>query len=103
MSDSVHEALDAWTEYFIVIRLAVELEKGLGLSDFDDHDLEGVHSLLDLSALVEKKIEGPGILDRHAVASDAINAAVLTLFPAVNLPSFEARLIDVFRPYLPTP
>jgi hypothetical protein len=94
--------MDACTESFIVFQLAVELEKALGISDFDEDDLQGVRSLSDLAAQVEKKMEAAGIPDSHALASKAINAAVVTLFPAVNLPSFESRLIDVFRPWLPT-
>jgi len=74
----------------------------LGGSNFDDHDLEDVRSLADLATVVEKQIEEPGTLDRHIAAVSAVNAAVATIFPAVERPSFDARLIDVFRPYLST-
>jgi hypothetical protein len=96
----MHQLLDEVSNFAILCRFLLELEKVLGGTFYEDKDLEGVHSLADLTALVEKKIEAPSSPDRHATAVDAVRAAAVTIFPSAGRPSFDARLIDVFRPHL---
>jgi len=96
----MHQLIDEWNGFAILCRFLFELEKVLGGPFYEDKDLAGVLSLADLTSLVEKKMETPSPLDRHAAAVDAIQAAAVTIFPSVERPPFDAPLIDVFRPHL---
>ncbi|MDH7795524.1 MULTISPECIES: hypothetical protein [unclassified Beijerinckia] len=82
--------------------IAVQIESAVPQIKFADDDVASIKSLADFTKVTERLVESASLKQNQFEAKKIVASAAKAIFPTLDYPQFDMRLIELCRPHRST-